>query len=69
MSLEDVEFSVRKNGYLHRAPETIIEGGCHSYASDLFSLGCSLYYITFNQYPYKELDAGDPFEYAKAVIQ
>ena len=48
LSLEDVEFSVRKNGYLHRAPETIIEGGCHSYASDLFSLGCALYFLTFN---------------------
>lgn len=49
-----IESSIYKCGFTHRAPETLIEGGVYSTASDIYMLGQLVYFIAFGFYPFHE---------------
>ncbi|KAH0575573.1 Kinase, ULK [Spironucleus salmonicida] len=68
LDTDDIERSIRKCGYMHRAPETLLKDGIYSYASDFYSLGCSLYFLAFNRFPFQDLDEGDYVQYAQKVL-
>ena len=49
---EAIEQSVRKCGFLHRAPETLINGGAYSIQADLYSLGQCIYFMLTGQFAF-----------------
>ena len=55
LTIEVIDKHVKSNGYLHKAPETLLPDGSHSISSDLFSFGCLLYKILFRRYPFEQL--------------
>lgn len=54
LTIEVIDKHVKSNGYLHKAPETLLPDGSHSISSDLFSFGCLLYRILFRRYPFEQ---------------
>ncbi|TNJ29939.1 Kinase, ULK [Giardia muris] len=53
LTLETIDRSVKTNGYLHKAPETLLPDGCNNISADLYSFGCLLYKIIFRKYPFE----------------
>lgn len=53
LTIDIIDKHVKSNGYLHKAPETLLPDGSHSISSDLFSFGCLLYKILFRHYPFE----------------
>lgn len=70
LTYQKIESSICKNGYVHRAPETLLEGGVYSTASDIYSFGQLIYFMAFGFYPYEKYrqQTNSVTEFAKYLI-
>lgn len=55
LTAQEIDRSIAGLGFMHRAPETLIPGGCLSFYSDLFSFGTLIYRSLFKKYPYEPI--------------